>query len=253
VSVTRAQATTAAKSIAQDPGGTAKLLLADGDYDSAIDEALEIFRADRPNLRIHDVVIAATGFRYVLGGTGSVLPTSGLQAWIVGGSQVRDVFLEYDAAIQDQTPIDRNLWLQRFVPPDGNGPIEVLELRGDRAVVGSTMRLEYVRPHVIDASTAAATSILAADVKAFEVLVASKICEMTARRYVQNTGTSTFQSETVDRRTQSDVMASRAKNLREQYAAMVGKPTDGSVKGAGTVRKFDVLTQHRRGRLWHLQ
>lgn len=249
MSVTRTDVTAAAKSIAQDPGGNAKLLLADGDYDAAIDQAIEIFRADRPNLRVQHVTIGATAFRLVLGGTGAVLPTSGLQAWIIGGSQVREVYLEYSAASRGQEPIDRNLWRVTLDPPDGSGPIEVLELLGDTANAGSTVRLEYVTPHVVG-GTAAATSILPADVKAFQVLAASKICEMTARRYVQNTGTSTFQNETVDRRTQSDVMASRAKDLRGQYAAMVGKPENG-VRPAGTVRKFDVATSHRRGRLWH--
>jgi hypothetical protein len=245
VSVTRAAVTTAAKSIAQDPGGTTKLLLTDGDYDLAIDQAIEHFRADRPNLRVvhHTVTVAA--FRFVLLGAGFLAGLAGLDAWIDGASQLRDVFTGYRTDTPDNLPLERNNWRVRREP----GPLVVLELLDGNATVADVLRLEFTAPHTIHASSAASTSLLAGDVRAFEILDAAKICEMTARRYVQNTGTSTFQNETVDRRSQSDIMAARAKDLLKQYGEIVGKAS-GEVAGAAATRKMEIATTHRRGRLW---
>jgi hypothetical protein len=252
VSVTRSTVTTAAKQIAQDPTSGATLLLAAGDYDLAIDQAIEQFRVDRPNLRIAHYDVTAAGFRFVLLGAGAILPTTGTDRWVDGGSRVVDVYQPYDVTSRDNVALDRNTWRVRREP----GPTVLLELL---AITPSAdvLRLEYVTPHVVDAADVAKTSILEADVKAFEVLTAAKICEMTARRYVQNAGTSTFQNDTVDRRSQSDIMAKRAKELLATYGAMVGTSTAGdgspSVVGAAAVKKLTVVPQHNRGRLWHLE
>ncbi len=84
---------------------------------------------------------------------------------------------------------------------------------------------------------------------------AAKICEAAARRYVQNTGTSTFQSDSVDRRSQSGEMARRAKELLEQYGSIMGLGSGqggdaSSVPGAAAVRRLDIAPSHHRGRLW---
>lgn len=250
MSVIRSTVTTAAKAIAQDPGGGSQLLLQAGDYDLAIDAAIEHFKADRPNLRIYHYTVPSAAFRFVLFGTGTVLPTSGLDRWVDGGSRLVDVYTAYNTANQDNVALDRSTWRERREP----GPLQVLELLADRPSSG-ILRLEYYTPHVVDAASTASTSILEADIKTFEVLTAAKICEMTARRYVQNTGTSTFQTDSVDRRSQSDIMAKRARELMEMYAQMVGKPVGGDgvagVAAAAQVKKMTITPQHHRGRLWH--
>lgn len=247
MSVARTTVTAEAKQVAQDPGGGAKLLLADPDYDLAIDQALETFKTDRPNLRIFHYTVPSAAFRFVLSGAGTILPTSGLDQWIDGGSRLEDVFHPFDITSQDNDPLDRNHWfVQR--EPSALVVLKLLSLTPSSGV----LRLEYVRPHVIHATDIAQSSILAGDVKAFIVLDAVKLCEMTARRYVQNTGTSTFQNETIDRRTQSDIMASRAKELMKAYNALVGKGDAGEIPGAHVIKKFEIATRHGRGRLWHV-
>ncbi len=247
MSIKRSDVTTAAKQIAQDPTSGATLLLAAGDYDLAIDQAIEQFSKDRPNLRTFHYTVTAAAFRFVLLGTGTILPTTGLDRWVDGGSQLVDVFHPYTVASQGTNKaLDRNTWRVLREPS-----LVVLELLVVRPSSG-TLRLEFVTPHVVDATSPTATSILEADVKAFEMLTAAKICEMAARRYVQNTGSSTFQNETVDRRTQSDIMAARAKDLIKAYNILVGK-AEGEIAAVGAVRKLLVPTTHARGRLWHLE
>jgi hypothetical protein len=225
------------------------LLLA-GDYDLAIDQAIEHFKADRPNLRIYPLHRGVGAFRFVLLGTGTILPTTGLDRWVDGGSEILAVFTPYTVGAVDNVPLDANTWRAVSDPPDGSGPITVLELLDAKPSVGSVMRLEYARPHVLADDAPANSSIRAGDVTAFETLLAAKICEAAARRYVQNTGSSTFQTETVDRRTQSDVMKARAKELMGTYAEIVGKPSESTI-GAASVRKMVIGTSHGRGRLWH--
>lgn len=249
MSVTRPDAIEAAKAIAQDPTGL-PLLLNPTDYNLCCAQAIEHFRSDRPNLRVRHVTIAASASRYVLGGTGTILPGTGLDAWIEGASDVLRVFTPYLVGVADQSPIDPTSWRLVSDPDDVAGPITVLELLVDQPTVGSVMRLEYVRPHVLDDASATASSVRLGDVTALETLIAAKICEAAARRYVQNTGTSQFQTETIDRRSQSDVMKSRAKELMTTYAEIVGKPSD-SVVAAGTLHKMVIGTSHGRGRLWH--
>lgn len=249
MSIKRPEAIHAAQVIAQDAGNL-RLLLNPTDYNVACDVALAHFGNDRPNHRVRHVTIGASSFVYVLGGTGTVLPTSGLDAWVNGSSEVLAVFTPYLTTTPDNVPIDPTQWSVVQDPPDGSGPITVLHLRSARPASGSVMRLEYVRPHVLDDADAALTSILAGDVAAFETLLAAKICEAAARRYVQNTGSSAFQTESVDRRTQSDVMASRAKDLVRQYGEIVGRASD-SIISAAAIQKMSIPTSHGRGRLWN--
>lgn len=246
MSVTSATVITAAKVLAQDPGGSTKLLLADGDYLTAVLQGVDEFKGDRPNIRVSHVTIATTGFRVVLKGAGAVLPTSGVDRWVDGASVMRAVWPNYLTTRQDNTPLDQNDWRVR---PEPAGLV-VLELLRTTVAVGEVLRLEYSAPHTLHASDPAQSSILEGDVTAFEILTAAIICEMTARRYVQNTGTSTFQNESVDRRTQSDVMSARAKDLRKQYGALVGESGDGGVAGYSTTKKMVIEPTHQRGRLW---
>lgn len=368
--ITRAAVLVVAKSLAQDAGSTKALLNAAADYQTCLDQALEIFSTDRPNARIRHYTVTASGFRFILAGAGAVLPRVGLDAWIVGRSQLQAVYQPYSTAIQNQTPLDANSWRvirepgveEALETPDAptvallspaapgniengahgykvtaldalsgetlassavsvtvvdkttNGkvtvtlpslpagaasftiyrtaaagvvykllaavagdagtytdnvadaslgavepvaadaaavlsPLVVLELL-DVAPSSGILRLEYTNPVAVDLIDVSATSLEPGDVTAFEVLVAAKICEAAARRYVQNTGTSQFQTETVDRRTQSDIMAARAKELLKQYGDLIGLSGEGEVAAAAFVRRFDPITSHGRGFLW---
>lgn len=252
MSITRATLRTKAQSVAQDPANTAKLLLTTpGDYDNAIDQALDTFKVDRPNRRVYHYTAVASTFRFVLLGSGAILPTSGLDKWIDGASRLDRVFVDYDVASDQNEPLERTQWRQRREP----GPKDVLELNGIRPGVGRVLALEYFSPYQVHESTAAETSVLEGDQIALITLVAYHLCAMTSRRYVQNTGTSAFQNESVDRRTQSDIMASRAKELLARYGEMVGKgggaEAGGSMAAAGIARRLSYeSTGHRMGRLW---
>lgn len=251
---TRESIITAARAIAQDTGAdAARLLDQERDYSLAVDQAIEHFRMDRPNLRVTHYTVLAESFRFVLLGTGVILPTSGADRWIDGASALREVYHPYDTSSRENTPLDRNSYRVRREP----GPKVVLELLSITPSSG-VLRLEYTAPHTVHQSDGAQTSILDGDLNAFHVLTAAKICEMTARRYVQNTGSSVFQNDSVDRRTQSDIMASRAKELMKTYGMLVGSGAsdDGSgasVSAAAAVKKMAIATQHNRGRLWHVE
>ncbi len=251
MSITGAALRTKAKQLAQNgtTGGTGlQLLLTDpGDYDEAILDALRVFDGDRPNKRIVDVVVATAGFRFVLFGAGAVLP-AGLDAWVDGGSRVTDVWFPYDAADQGLEPLDRNSWRQTRIP----GPKEALELLADQAAVGQTMRIEYTVPHVLSENDATATSILAADQRAAITLAASLMLTLAAVKAVQNTGNTGLPNDIVDRRTQSDIFSSRAKNLRDIYASLVGGGgAGGSLGAASGFRELDAPTSYGSAPLWH--
>lgn len=249
MSVTSATVKTAARSIAQDPGSSAKLVLADADYDTAITQAIEEFRSDRPNVRVYHYTVAVAGFRFILAGTGAVLPTSGADMFVPGASTVLTVFDNYLTTIPDNVAVDQNFWRVTREPAG----LTVLTFFNRTLNVGNVLRVEYTAPHVIHATVEASSSILLGDVTAFEVLTAAILCEMAARRYAQNTGTSTFQQDSVDRRSQSDIMASRAKDLRARYGIMVGKGDgDGGedVRGFSATRKMLISSTHGRPRLW---
>ena len=162
---TRTLVRTNAQALAQDPGtsGVALLLTYPGDYNLAILQALRILDVDRPNMRIVDQVMTA-GFRFVLAGSGALSGLTGADAFTDGASSLDDVFLPWDVANQNQIALDRNTWRTLRDP----GAKVILELLGDVAGVGETMRLIFRSPHVlvdapsaVAAPTAAPTTVLA--------------------------------------------------------------------------------------------
>lgn len=101
------------------------------------------------------------------------------------------------------------------------------------------------------------SSVPASHEQALVVLTASMLAQAVALRYVQNTGTSSLPSDVVNRSSQADDMARRARELRDTYARILGLPT-GSASGsgagagstvapAGAVLEFDLETQHDAG------
>lgn len=252
MSLTAGTLRTKAKQLAQNAaqtGGTGlQLLLTDpGDYDEAILNALAIFDTDKPNRRVVDVTVATAGFRFVLFGAGTVLPADpSLDAWVDGGSQVTDVWFPYLVDAQGGDPLDRNTWRQVRIP----GPKDVLELLADQAAVGQVLRLEYSRPHVLSGSDVAGTSIRTSDQRAIITLSASMILLAAATKAVQNTGNTGLPNDVVDRRSQSDIFKSRAKDLRDLYATLVGSGGDDQAAASG-FRELDPPTSYGTGRLWH--
>lgn len=95
-------------------------------------------------------------------------------------------------------------------------------------------------------------SVFDADEDALAVLAASLILQEAAVKSAQNTGNSGLPNDIVDRRTQSDIFRSRAKELREIYASMLGLGANRSELGpASAVRDLDVPDRWGLGRLWH--
>lgn len=374
--ISRYSVRTAAKALAQDagPGSSAtgvQLLFRESDYDLVLLQALRLFTKDRPNLRVVDHTIAAAGFRLVLTGTGALSSLAGRDAWVLGHSDLRAVYLPWDVTAQAPAPIDENTW--RVVQDPG--PAAVLELLTRTAAVGDVLRLVFTAPHalteapntvaaptqapvagvaadagvvtagthsyvytfvtaqgettpspasnqvtvvtpstdgqvrvtvqpspdagvtavrlyrtvagdtgsrllvaqsdigkptsigyvlvdnVADGSLGAAApssntagganTVFDADEEALTILAASLILQEAAVKAVQNTGNSGFPNDIVDRRTQSDIFRSRAKELREQYAALMGLGTARSeLAPASAVRDLDVPDRFGLGRLW---
>jgi hypothetical protein len=236
----------AAKSLAQDT--PAQPLLAEpGDYTTAFTQALRQFDRDRPNARVVHYVVLASASQFTIWGTGAIL--SGADAWLENGSSLTNVWPNYVANAQ-QTPLDLDQY--RLVR---NPTAIVLELLDTSVTLGGTLRLEFVRPHQVDDSTVPATavdSILASDADAFDLLLASIILLMAATRAVQNMGTSSLPNDIVDRRTQVDMWARRAKEYRALYDQAIGiaSPDAASVAGAGLFVDLDASTSHPLGFLW---
>lgn len=245
MSTTRPDVIAAAKDLAQDPSAT-PLLFDSVDYDRALEVALRVFDADVPNLRVVHHPVTAAAFRFVLLGPGALPELVGLDAWSDGRSQMRAVWHPYDTTDRGREPLDPNTWRVVREP----GPLVALELL-DRTPSAGVLRLELVSPHTVHASDAAQTSVLAADVEALQVLTAATILNLFAARALQNTGSTGLPSDIVDRRSQSDQARARARDLREIYAAMVGRRRAEDVAPASATRDLDVVMTHAFGPLWH--
>lgn len=87
--------------------------------------------------------------------------------------------------------------------------------------------------------------------EALQALTGSLILQMAANKAVQNTGNSGLPNDVVDRRSQSDIFASRAKALREQYNLLVGKSTSTDLRPGSAVKDLDVDGSTGLGLLWH--
>lgn len=87
--------------------------------------------------------------------------------------------------------------------------------------------------------------------EALQTLAASMILQLAANKAVQNTGNTGLPNDVVDRRSQSDIFASRAKALREQYNLLVGKGTTADLRPGSAVKDLDVDGATGLGLLWH--
>ncbi len=229
MSTTRPDVRDAAKILAQDPGTSGvALLLSDPDsYDAAIDMALGFFSRDRPNRRVIHQTIATTGWRQVLAGTGVWSGLTGLDAWVDGLSAIDRIVFPWAATSQAQDALDPTTY---GIVRDPGGLV-ILEFLDAAPAAGQVVRLEFTRPHVVDEDTDASTSLKAGDVKAFNVLTGAMVLQIAATKAAQNTGNTGLPNDVVDRRSQSDILRSRAKELLDVYRTMIGAPGAG-VSGA---------------------
>lgn len=249
MATTRTAVKDAAKLLAQDQTGL-PLLDQDAAYDKVLDQAIERLSRDRPRTWVLDLVVATAGFRFVLAGSGSVMPSSGLDVWVDGKSFLVDVYAPFDDTVQGVLPNDPETW--RVV--EGPSATTVLELLDRSMAVDDVLRLVYAGPYQVGAS-AAATSVRAGLVEALTTVTAAILCEEAAIRYAQNTGNVNLGNDVADRRTQSDVMKSRSKDLWARYFSMMGidPKADGSIglAGASGFKDLDVPTGHGLPSLWH--
>jgi len=243
VNATRQDVIAAAKIVAQDDGD---ILNGPNDYETAMDLALRIFDLDRPNLRVVHHTVTASAFRFVLLGTGALAGMTGLDAWIDGRSRLARVWHPYDTTVQGQEPIPSDEYRIIREP----GPTVVLEFLY-YTPSAQTLRLEFVRPHVLDQGSAASSSVLASDLEALAALVGVHILEMAAARAAKNTGSSSLPTDVVDRRTMGSEFQARARNLRDRYNALVGKRLGDDVAPAVGVFDLDVQANNPRGFLTH--
>lgn len=89
------------------------------------------------------------------------------------------------------------------------------------------------------------------DEEKLHLLGASMILQLAANKAVQNTGNTNLPNDIVDRRTQSDIYRSRAKELRDLYNSLVGRGKDADLSGHSAFGDMDTEMSDGRGFLWH--
>lgn len=238
-----------ARQLAQDgPGNTAtsvNLLLTDpGDYNEAITQALRLFEKDRPNVRVVDQVLAASGFRQVLYGTGAMSGLTGLNAWVPDVSVLQAVYYPWLVTSQGQNPVDNED--SRIVLDPGD--IWILEFLTTTVTAGQTLRLQFTSRHALTDADAT-TTVRTTDLDALTTLTGSLVLTIAAVKAAQNTGNTGLPNDIVDRRTQSDVFSSRAKQLRDLYATMVGKGGQADLAAMSATKDLDTVATNPWGYL----
>ena len=95
-------------------------------------------------------------------------------------------------------------------------------------------------------------SVLDGDADALSILGAAMILEMAAVKAVQNTGNTGLPNDVVDRRNQSDIFRSRAKEYLNMYKSMIGTLTGEMGPGAASgFKDLDIPIFGNFGGLWH--
>ncbi len=172
-------------------------------------------------------------------------------AWMEGASSIVDLWFPFDATTQGLDPNDQNSYRTRPAP----GGLTVLEFLADLPQVGDIIRVEFTKPHQVDETEQESSTIPAGLREAMVALSAAMILQMAANKAVQNTGNTGLPNDVVDRRTQSDIFRSRAKELLTVYNTLVGKATTENIKGASGFLDLDVEPSYRFGGLggfmWH--
>lgn len=232
-----------AQQLAQDASDQGvKLLLAyPGDYDQTITQALLIYDRDKPHVRVVDHTVTAEAWRFALTGDTPIAALTGANAFLEGVSLLREVWAPYVVS-RDAAPLEREAWR---IQQDPGGL--VLELLQDVLAAGDVLRLVFTTPHTL---TATATTLPTAALDVLALLTASLVLQLAANRAVQNTGSTGLPNDIVDRRSQSDMFRSRAKELRDQYQQLVGTRRGTGPVAASVYRDLDVAPGTALGFLW---
>lgn len=238
---TQAQVIAAAKQVAQDVPAT-PLLGDPTDYTRALTAAIREFDQDVPNKRIVHYTVTASSFRFILAGTGAIV--TGLDAWTPAESSMSKVWHPYDVNAQGRAPLEDYNWAVYDEPSQS-----VLEFLVYTPTDG-VLRLEYVNPHVVDATTSANTTVSDTKTEALHYLTAVNILEMYAARTIQNTGNTGLMGDVVDRRTPSDQAQSRAKMLYARYCEMVGRSDEVQPPALSSMGAMNVRPSYAGGFLF---
>lgn len=89
------------------------------------------------------------------------------------------------------------------------------------------------------------------DEEALNALAASLILQMAANKMAQNTGNTNLPNDLVDRRTQSDIFRSRARDMRELFNTLMGVGKGVEVGPASGFKDLDSEMSDGRQLLWH--
>lgn len=133
-------------------------------------------------------------------------------------------------------------------------------LVGEFAIAGHSLTGITVYDNVADGSLGAAApatntagganTVPDGDEEALAILTGSVYLQLAAVKAAQNTGNTGLPNDIVDRRTQSDIFRSRAKELREHYNVLVGKGPSADLAPASATKDLDVPDRWGVGRLW---
>jgi hypothetical protein len=232
-----------AQQLAQDAAdhGVQLLLAYPGDYDQAITHALLTYNQDRPNVRVVDHTPASAAWRFPLTGATPITGLTGVNAFVNGASALREVWAPY-VADPDATPLAREAWRVQQDPA-----ALVLELLQGTLAAGQVLRLAFTAPHVV---TMESSTVPTHSLDVLALLAASLVLQLAANRAVQNTGSTGLPNDIVDRRSQSDMFRSRAKELRDQYQQIVGTRRGNGPVASSATRDLDVGPGTPLGFLW---
>jgi hypothetical protein len=192
--------TTKVRSLIQDTAG----LLAAGDLEGAIREAVERYSRDQPRQVVVDV--AGDSVSYDL-----TLPAS----WVDGLSRV--VTIEYPAGARYPTLLSATGW--RLYRTASTTKLRLLDVI---PATGQTLRLTYTALHTLDGlDGAAATTIPATHTEAFASLAGALALYRLAARYISEQE-ATLNIDAVDRQGKTDLARRLADGLMRAYREEIG-------------------------------
>lgn len=228
-----------AQQLAQDAAahGVSLLLAYPADYDQAAAQGLLLYNQDQPRLVVVDYVVPSEAWRFPLTGASPVAGSS----YVEGSSLLQEVWAPYEVS-PEALPLDADRWRVRRDPT-----AVMLELLDVALAAGETLRLVFTAPHSV---TMSASTLTARGADVLALLVASLVLQLAANRAVQNTGSTGLPNDVVDRRSQSDLFRSRAKELRDQYQQLVGTRRGGGPVAASATQNLNVAPSTSLGFLW---
>jgi len=209
--------------------------ISEADRREALAAAVVEYSRDFPRLVVEDVT--GDGGRYYELGSGA-----NLTAWEVGFSTVLAIDYPAEGVSEDEAPnwLEREDWEIYRV-----GETRYLYFPSHTPSSSETARVHYtVRYALSDGSY----NTPDAHFEAIATLAGAIACQWMAIHYGQSSE-STIAADVVDRRSKSDIYASRARELRTQYAALMG--IGGEVAPALAIEDLDMGPAQGRDFLFH--